>query len=284
MTKYLLYLIFFLNLSLYGQFSDTNKGVPTFYGSSTNLVFNDKLLDIYNKTQLHISNKADSIFIKRMKLKENDSIQFKLSYLIDKFGYVVRDSTKIDTGIPSFDNYIKLMIGSLPKFTPALDLITKEYRKYKISLVSEFVVKNKQLTLLESNKTPDFKEPPIFPVFESCAKDIADKTHCRINTYQTIAKHLDLSKLNLPSSITEIRFMVVFSIDEMGKVKDLKILRSPEIKGFKETVTKAFYSLPEFHVPENSSDFLKQKFTLPMTVQINGGEYKRPYRNGYGIH
>nr|WP_294939183.1 hypothetical protein [uncultured Flavobacterium sp.] len=276
MTKHLLYLILFFNLSLYGQFDNENKRAPTFHGSSTSLSHNAKLLDIYNKTQLHISSKADSIFIKRMKLKENDSIQFELSYLIDKFGFIVTDSIVINSGVASFDNYIKLLVRSLPKFTPASNFLTNQYCEYKIDILSEFVVKNNRLTIFDSNKLPEVKDLAM-PVFESCAKTTADKTECRNCTYQIIGNHLDLSKLDIPSSLNEIKIMINFSIDEKGKVKNVEIPKSPDIKGFKETVLKAFYSLPEFRVPENRPDFLEQKFTLPLTIRGlgNDGDQRR---------
>ncbi|HSD13750.1 MAG TPA: energy transducer TonB [Flavobacterium sp.] len=220
-----------------------------------------------------------------MKLKENDSLQFQLSYLINKSGYIVADSTAINSGIASFDNYIKLMVKSLPKFTPAVSLITKEHSEYKINILCEFVVKNNKLMIFEKNKIDNF-EDPITPIFEACAKDTAVKKNCLSNTYKTIAQKIDISKLSFREALNEIKIMVVFSIDEHGKATDIKILRSSiESKELENKIIEAFLNLPKFYIPTDDPNFHKKKISLPITFQINNTGYSgRPYRNSNGYH
>ena len=120
---------------------------------------------------MHIGSKVDSIFLKRMKLKENDSIEFKIKYTIDKFGLLIPDSTKINTGIISFDNYMKMVVNTIPRFTPAKNE-NKENISYSIEFDGRFFISQSKMVPYEYVVDEFFfYNIDMVPIFPGCENE-----------------------------------------------------------------------------------------------------------------
>ena len=90
MRKILLVALLFPFIST-AQQKYENLGIPTFQGGNKSENSFNKKKELVLKTLDFISEKTDSLFLKRMKLKENDSIEFQVSYIIDKYGLIEKD-------------------------------------------------------------------------------------------------------------------------------------------------------------------------------------------------
>lgn len=136
----------------FSQTTNLGQGIPTFNGSNYNLSYEEKIQDIKDKTQLSISRKIGVDFVKKI-LKPGDSIEFSYQYVINVNGYPIPSKTKVNTQFDFFNNKIKRIINTLPKFSPAIAIKTQQPYPYHISFNSEFYVdKNHLLTPIYRNE------------------------------------------------------------------------------------------------------------------------------------
>lgn len=280
--KYLLLLICTLSFSIgFSQnLEKSDKSVPTFNGSDIKWNKTQKLDDIANKTIKHIEQKTDSVFLRRLGLKEHDSIGFAIKYWVLANGTTPLDSVSVDTGVKSLDNYMKLMINSLPKFIPAQDPETEKNSDYQISMEAKFTVADKKLKAIykEQSWGTDF-----FPILLSCQdkKSDATKKNC---TYKALHERI-FSNLDeyFPQDITSLRMFIRITINQEGTVEDVKILRSAiTSKDFQDRVIANVKNLPKFHVPKGPEYSKTMTCILPVSIQLGGNEsYSRENRDHY---
>ncbi|WP_430400070.1 energy transducer TonB [Flavobacterium sp.] len=273
------FILVFLTSSIYAQ--DTNNSVPTFFGGNTSSYKTQKKIEIIFKTLDFISGKTDSLFLKRMKLKENDSIEFEVSYVIDKYGLIEKDSTLINTPVVSFNNYMKLIINTLPRFTPAVEEngITTSY---KIEFTGRFNIKNNKLNPFqyEVEKSDDDGDIPdelpyavieVVPIFPGCEGLPNNKLADCFN--QKMMNHINLNlsySVGAPVGITEIRVETQFLIDKNGDVTDIKT-RARIAKGGKQFENEAYRIislLPKFTPGYQKGKTISVRYSQPMTFKF----------------
>ncbi|UOK42765.1 MULTISPECIES: hypothetical protein [Flavobacterium] len=260
----------------------TSKSVPTFNGSDAKSNKEKKLEEITIKTLKHIEIKTDSVFLRRLGLKENDSISFNVVYLISSYGTTPMDSVQIDTGVKTLDNYMKLMINSLPKFVPALNPETNEAMDYKINMEAKFTVKERKLKAIFAEKR---EVTNTHPILEGCQNEKFDHNKISCSTtkiYKHIYNKLSKHKPSLPEGVHMIQILVNFSVNEYGKTENVKILRRGLVdEKFEEKIIKAFESLPIFAPIESLDTNEKRVYTLPMTFKAkrNNSYLKPPVYN-----
>ncbi|MEW5674884.1 hypothetical protein ABGT15_01050 [Flavobacterium enshiense] len=251
-----------------------SKSVPTFNESDQNANKAQKLDDIAFKTLLHIEQKSDSIFLKRLGLKENDSIAFNIRFCVLPDGSTPIDSVAINTGIKTFDNYMKLMVNSLPKFSPAVDIETEKAIHYVISLEAGFVIQKKTLKSLytEELRPKETSQPKfqyVIPPLEPCnnQKSKAAETNC---TYRKI-NDLVVSRLVnfIPKDVSFLNVMVQFKINELGKIHNVNILRPDNYPTqFNKKLTQLLMDLPKFSIDNSKHQDIV--YTLPIRITISG--------------
>ena len=239
-------ILFFFSIIILAQ---TNpNSVPTYFGCKTNKITDLTKKEIISNSLLHISSKVDSIFLKRMKLKENDSIEFKVKYTIDKFGLLITDSTKINTGIISFDNYMKMVINTIPRFTPAKNE-NKENIPYSIEFDGRFhISQNKMIPYEFVVKEYFFENIDIIPVFPGC-ENYKDKIFC---FQQKIAEHVK-NNLRMPEKAFKENIQgqvhIFFIIDEKGNITDIETSKSPGKKVLEDEAYRVASLIPSMVFP-----------------------------------
>ncbi|WP_131494753.1 hypothetical protein [Flavobacterium enshiense] len=263
-------MFFFLSFSQ-NPYQTASKSAPTFNGSDAKSNKEKKLEDIRFKTLKHIETKTDSVFIRRLGLKENDSISFNVAYLISSDGTTPMDSIQIDTGVKTLDNYMKLMINSLPKFVPALNPETNKAMDYKINMEAKFTVNERKLKAIFAEKKEVTNIPPIL---EGCQNEKFDHNKISCSTtkiYKHIYNKLSGHKPSLPEGVHMVQIMVNFSVNESGKTENIKILRRGLVdEKFEQKIIEAFESLPNFAPIESLVTNVKRVYTLPMTFNAKG--------------
>lgn len=264
------FIIFFLLISnsFHSQESKYLSSLPVFEGCNIHTLDNERKHNIINKTLDFISEKTNETFLKRMNLKENDSIEFPVEYWVSKEGNVIKDSTKIDTPIQSFNNYISLVINTLPKFIPAQN-VNLENIDYKISFVSRFRVKNSKLLHyqydieeLDFHKNSDLL---FIPIFKGC-ENFNDKMNCfneQMNIY--IKKNLNYPKSAAKKNI-QGKVSVQFIIDEKGDVIEIKTI-GPEF--LVDEAYRIIKLLPKFEPGYKNGIPVRVKYGLPLTFRLN---------------
>ncbi|WP_430400069.1 energy transducer TonB [Flavobacterium sp.] len=261
----IIFLLF--TFSIFAQDFSNPKSVPTFLGSDQSSFTGIKKKDIVFKTLEFISKKTDSLFLKRMKLKENDSIEFQISYIIDAYGYIENDSTIINTPITSFNNYMKLIIAMLPRFTPAINH-NNETTPYKIEFIGKFNVKNKRLNHFQYEVNEYFlADIDIVPIFPGCegAKDAIDCFNQKMNEHININFNYpqEAQKKNIQGRVS-----IQFIVDEFGNVNDIKT-RGPKGGELLEKEAYRIMSLlPKFTPGYQKGKAVKVKYGIPITFKL----------------
>ena len=263
-----IYLILFFTFS-FGVLAQTNpNSVPTYFGCKTNKITDLTKKEIISNSLLHISSKVDSIFLKRMKLKENDSIEFKIKYTIDKFGLLIHDSTKINTGIISFDNYMKMVVNTIPRFTPAKNE-KKENISYTIEFDGRFFISQSKMVPYEYVVDEFFfYNIDMVPIFPGCENE-KDKMIC---FQEKIAEHIK-NNLRMPEKalIQNIqgRVNIYFVIDEKGKITNIKTSKSPGKEVLENEAYRVASLIPSMAFPgHKNGNPVKVKYSVPITFKI----------------
>jgi len=227
-------ILFFFSIIILAQ---TNpNSVPTYFGCKTNKITDLTKKEIISNSLLHISSKVDTIFLKRMKLKENDSIEFKIKYTIDNFGLLIPDSTKINTGIIAFDNYMKMIVNTIPRFTPAKNE-NKENVPYSIEFDGRFTISQKKMVPFEFIvKEYFFDTLETLPVFPGC-ENSDDLMDCFVEKMmQHVRNNQQYPEEALERRI-QGRIQTTFVIDEKGNIIEIQTSKT---KG-KEILEKEAY-------------------------------------------
>ncbi|WP_320815394.1 energy transducer TonB [Flavobacterium sp.] len=261
-------IIFFLfTFSIFAQDFSNPKSVPTFFGSDQSSFTGIKKKDIVFKTLEFISKKTDSLFLKRMKLKENDSIEFQISYIIDAYGYIENDSTIINTPITSFNNYMKLIINMLPRFTPAIN-DNNETIPYKIEFTGKFNVKSKKLNHFQYEVNEYFlADIDIVPIFPGCegAKDAIDCFN------QKMMEHININ-FNYPQEAQKKniqgRVSIQFIVDEFGNVNDIKTRGPMGGELLEKEAHRIMSLLPKFTPGYQKGKAVKVKYGIPINFRL----------------
>ena len=253
---------------LTAQQNNENIGVPTFQGGNKSENSFNKKKELVLKTLDFISEKTDSLFLKRMKLKENDSIEFQVSYIIDKYGLIEKDSTLINTPITSFNNYMKLIIAMLPRFTPATGKngVTESF---EVEFVGRFNVKNNKLNHFQYEVNEYFisgiDKIPIFPGCENSNMPID-----RFN--QKISEHIS-DNFKYPREAQEKmiqgRIQVQFTIDEFGNVTDIKTGGPKGAQLLKDEAYRIISLLPKFIPGSLKGKNVKVRYAQPITFGLH---------------
>jgi len=268
LMKLIYSLILFFSLFNISAQSNYNNSVPTFYESDKSAYKSEKKKDIVFKTLEFITQKTDSLFLKRMKLKENDSIEFQVSYVIDRFGFVEKDSTIISTPIDNFNNYMKLIINMLPRFTPA---IGEDYKPipYKVAFLGKFHVKNNKLNHFQYEVDKyfliDLEEIPIFPGCEN-TKNALDCFN------QKMSEHIKLyfryprqaAKNNIQGRVS-----IQFVINEFGKVEKIETRGPNNGKLLEDEAYRIISLLPKFKPGIRNGKNVSVKYGLPINFILN---------------
>ena len=264
----LLYLILFFSFS-FGVLAQTNpNSVPTYFGCKTNKITDLTKKEIISNSLLHISSKVDSIFLKRMKLKENDSIEFKIKYTIDTFGLLIPDSTKINTGIIAFDNYMKMVVNTIPRFTPAKNE-NKENVPYSIEFDGRFIISQKKMVPFEFVvKEYFFDTIDILPVFPGC-ENYKNKLYC---FQQKIAEHIK-NNLRMPEKAFKENIQgqvhILFVIDEKGNITDIETSKSPGKKVLEDEAYRVASLIPSMAFPGyKNGKPIRVRYSQPITFRI----------------
>lgn len=263
-------LFLFFTISSISQEIKYLSSLPVFNGCSIHTLDSERKSDIILKTLDFISEKTNETFLKRMNLKENDSIEFPIEYWVSKEGKIIKDSIKIDTPIISFNNYITLIINSLPKFIPAQD-DNLENIDYKISFIGRFNVKDNQLKHfqyeIESDIESELKKPldvQVIPTFKSC-ENFTDKVYCfneQMNLH--IKKHIIYPEKAKKKGI-QGRVIVQFIIDEYGNVTEIK---SKGLKILADEAYRIISLLPKFEPGYKNETPVRVKYGLPITFRL----------------
>ena len=263
-------LLLFLFISFFSISQETKylSSLPVFKGCSIHTVDNERKHNIISKTLDFISEKTNETFLKRMQLKEKDSIEFPIEYWVSKDGNIIEDSTKINTPIVSFNNYISLIINSLPKFIPAQNE-NLENIDFKISFIGRFNVQNNRLIHFEYEveeveffKNLDLQVPPTFKGCENY-KDKLDCFNEQMNLH--IKKHFTYPETAAENGI-QGRVSVQFIINELGNVIDIKT-RGPEI--LVDEAYRIVKLLPKFKPGFKIGIPVRVKYGFPMTFRLN---------------
>ncbi|MCW1147220.1 energy transducer TonB [Flavobacterium lacisediminis] len=263
-----LYLILFFTFS-FGILAQTNpNSVPTYFGCKTNKITDLTKKEIISNSLLHISSKVDSIFLKRMKLKENDSIEFKIKYTVDKFGLLNPDSTKINTGIIAFDNYMKMVVNTIPRFTPAKNE-NEENVPYSIEFDGRFTIsQNKMIPFEFVVKEYFFDTLETLPVFPGCenAKNLLDcfrekmADHIR-NNQQYPEEALDHG--------IQGRIQTLFVIDEKGNITEIEILKTKGKEILEKEAYRVISLLPSMAFPGYlNGKPVRVKYSQPINFKL----------------
>lgn len=269
MQQKILLLFLFISVSSISQETKYLSSIPVFEGCSIHTLDNKRKSDIILKTLDFISERSNETFLKRMNLKENDSIEFPVEYWVSKEGNIIKDSTKIDTPIKSFNNYMSLVINSLPKFIPAQNE-NLENIDYKISFISRFNVKDNKLNhyQYEIEKDVDFYKNldlQILPTFKGC-ENFKDKLYCfneQMNLH--IKKHFKYPKEAADKGI-QGKVSIQFTIDEFGNITEIKT-RGPEI--LIDEAYRIVKLLPKFEPGYKNGIPVRVKYGLPITFRLN---------------
>jgi TonB family protein len=266
MKSIFLILYFSFSFSILAQ---TNpNSVPTYFGCKTNKITDLTKKEIISNSLLHISSKVDSIFLKRMKLKENDSIEFKIKYIIDNFGLLISDSTKINTGIIAFDNYMKMVVNTIPRFTPAKNE-NKENVPYSIEFDGRFTIsQNKMVPFEFVVKEYFFDTLDTIPVFPGC-ENYTDKIFCFA---QNISEHIKKNQ-RYPEEALEKgiqgSFVVTFLIDEKGNITDIQISKTEGKEILEKEVYRVISLLPTMAFPGYMNGKpVRVKYSQPINFKL----------------
>lgn len=260
------FIIYFILIShfFYSQESKYLSSLPVFEGSSRHTLDSERKTNIITKTLDFISEKTNEVFLKRMNLKENDSIEFPIEYWINKEGNIIKDSTRIDTPITSFNNYFSLVINSLPKFTPAQNE-NLENIHYKINFIGRFNVKNNKLNHYQYEMDEEkFEDLQIHPTFKECEnhKDKLDCFNEQINLH--IKKHFTYPETAVENGI-QGRVSIQFIINELGNVIDIKT-KGPEI--LVDEAHRIVKLLPKFKPGYKNGIPVRVKYGFPLTFRL----------------
>jgi TonB family protein len=267
----ILLLTFFSSL-ISAQEDSSSSSVPTYYRSDGNKNITDKKKEIIFKTLDFIADKTGTSFLTRMKLKENDSIEFKMSYIIDKFGFIEKDSIKIHTPLVSFNNYMELIIEQLPRFTPAKNN-NYESIPYKIEFTGRFLVKDNKLNHYQYEvERLFFVNIDKIPNFKGCEseteKESLDCFHKKMA--QHINRHFNYPNKALRNRIQGI-VSVQFTINIDGTVSNI-ITKGRDIENGAELLEKEAYRiislLPKFTPAYSNGIPTRVKYGLPITFKL----------------
>lgn len=260
-------ILFFFSITILSQ--SNNFSVPVYFGCKPSFLPNITKEEIISNSLIHIGSKVDSIFLKRMKLKENDSIEFKIKYTIDKFGLLIPDSTKINTGIISFDNYMKMVVNTIPRFTPAKNE-NKENISYSIEFDGRFhISQNKMIPYEFVVNEIFFDNLDTLPVFPGC-ENFKYSTNC---FQQKISEHVVKNQI-YPKEALDLgiqgRIIVYFIIDENGEITDIKTSKKKGNKILEKEAIRIISLLPKMTSPGYANGKpVKVKYMQPITFIFN---------------
>ena len=260
------FILFFISLTISAQ-SNPNS-VPTYFGCKTNKITDLTKKEIISNSLLHISSKVDTIFLKRMRLKENDSIEFKIKYTIDKSGFLISDSTKINTGIIAFDNYMKMVVNTIPRFTPAKNE-NKEAIPYSIEFDGRFTISQKKLVPFEFVvKEYFFDTLETLPVFPGCenAEKLLDCFQ------QKMAEHIRNNQLYPEEAIDsgiQGKIQTTFVIDEKGNITEIEIFKTKGKEILEKEAYRVISLLPTMAFPGYMNGKpVRVKYLQPITFKL----------------
>jgi protein TonB len=208
-----------------------------------------------------------------MKLKENDSLEFQISYVIDKFGFIEKDSTRINTTLESFNNYMKLIIEQLPRFTPAKNN-NYESISYTIEFIGRFNVKDNKLNHYQYEvEELFFADVDRIPTFKDCEyetkKESLDCFHEKMS--QHIRQHFNYPNKALRKHIQGI-VNVQFTINIDGTVSDI-ITKGRDMENGSEILEKEAYRiislLPKFTPGHLNGIPSSAKYAVPITFKLH---------------
>jgi len=260
-----IYLLIVLILSSY-CFSQENlffKNVPTYFNCNPNKSADERLKEIKSKTLEHIISNIDSLAIKKLELKSEDTFKQIISYSIDPSGIIIQDDINITSGNEEFDSIVKKIVNTIPKFIPYDEYFSN---KFNLNFVAKFSMKNN--AVISYDFYDFFEDQELMPTYKGC-KNSDDKLKCfqeKIGNH--IFKTQKYPKDALRNGITG-RISTLFIINKDGEITDIKAKGAEGTELLEQEAIRIISLIPKMIEPGKiNGKAIKVKFSQPITFKL----------------
>ena len=249
--KKIFLILFIISNLCFSQKEEYNFRIPRFKDSPKNMTINLKRLDLKQRVHKHIAQNVNKDFIKTY-FKENDTIEFKMEFVIEANGGIDSNKVNIYTNSEIFNNQIKSVILTLPQFIPAVGVIINRPFPFTLNFSPEFYVNS----LYEL--TPIFRD---------------DLPSIKLNLYKENIK-AELKQNNIKKTngnYQSISTLAYFSTSIDKSIKNIRIFSdynfiSNEVLKHVKAFSKDSTLYPLENLRENKN------YTLPIYVYIRDGK------------
>jgi TonB family protein len=256
-------IVFILSSYCYSQENLFFKNVPTYFNCNPNKSADERLKEIKSKTIEHIISNIDSLAIKKLELKSEDTFKQIISYSIDSLGIIIPDNINITSGNEEFDSIVKKIVNTIPKFIPYDEYFSS---KFNLNFVAKFSIKNN--TVISYDFFEFFEDQELIPTCKGC-KNSDDKLKCfqeKIGNH--IFKTQKYPKDALRNGITG-RISTLFIINKDGEITDIKAKGAEGTELLQREAIRIISLIPKMIEPGKiNGKPIKVKYSQPITFKF----------------